>query len=917
MRTKSGKFICCHLTGGTIPAKVFSVIHRRGLKIQHLLFAGIIGFSFFPSKSTAQTIPRQFLHDHVPPVVSGLTPLGTLAPSTRLNLAIGLPLRDESGLDDLLRQIYDPASSNYRHYLTPEQFTKMFGPTEQDYQKVIDFARANGLTVTATHPNRVVLEVSATAADIARAFHVTMRTYRHPTENRNFFAPDVEPSIDLAVPISHISGLDDYSPPRPRIIKKTPVENLANAIPQAGLGPGGTYAGNDFRAAYIPGVTLTGTGQSVGLLEFDGYYASDITSYESISGLAGVTLTNVAVNGGVSTPGGGNDEVALDIDMAMAMAPGLSKIVVYEAPGSTSWASMLSAIVADTNNFPKQISCSWGLNSPGSTDPISEGLFKQLATQGQSFFNASGDSDAFTASGIPFPSESTNITQVGGTTLSTTGARGAWILETAWNWGSGSGTGGGVSTHYGIPAWQQGINMTANQGSTTKRNVPDVAMTADNIFVVADNGVHYSIGGTSCAAPLWAAFTALVNQQAIAGGQTNVGFINPALYAIGKGTGYSSDFNDIVTGNNLWSSSTSKFSAVPGYDLCTGWGTPASDDLIDALAGVSDALAVAPGKGFVAFGPVGGAFTAGAQIFTLTNSGIAPLNWSLINTSSWLNASAAGGTLTAGGAAANVTVGLNAAAYNLPAGTYIANVLFTNTTSHAVRDRQFVLLAGKQLVQNGGFESGFLSYWMQTGSGGKFNGYNNDYVDNNGTNSGVLPHSGSYLAVFGAANTTGYISQMIPTVPGQAYLLSFWLTNSIGGSTQQFFANWNTNTIFNLLNPGAFGWTNPVYIVIATSTNTLLQFGARNDPNYFGLDDVSVIAIPVPTIKTFAKTNNLLTFTWNSLATIQYQLQSLTNLAQTNWVNLGNVINASGVITSTNIPISPDPQRFYRIYQLP
>src|SRR6185503_13786132 len=137
---------------------------------------------------------------------------------------------------------------------------------------------------------------------------------------------------------------------------------------------------------------------------------------------------------------------------------------------------------------------------------------------------------------------------------------------------------------YLIPSWQQDIDMTANKGSTMFRNIPDVAMTADNVYVIADNGTAYpGTGGTSVAAPLWAGFAALVNQQAAQNGIPPVGFINPAVYAIGKGS--SSSFHDITTGDNTWSQSTTRFLAVPGYDLCTGWGTPNGIDLISALAG--------------------------------------------------------------------------------------------------------------------------------------------------------------------------------------------------------------------------------------------------------------------------------------------------------------------------------------------
>src|SRR5207244_2078297 len=130
------------------------------------------------------------------------------------------------------------------------------------------------------------------------------------------------------------------------------------------------------------------------------------------------------------------------------------------------------------------------------------------------------------------------------------GAGASYSSVTVWNWGRGTGSSGGISKTYGIPSWQQGISMASNQGSTTMRNIPDVALTADNIFVISDNGIHSSVGGTSCAAPLWAAFAALVNQKASSAGLAAVGFLNPALYAIGKGPNFAACFHDVTIGDN-------------------------------------------------------------------------------------------------------------------------------------------------------------------------------------------------------------------------------------------------------------------------------------------------------------------------------------------------------------------------------
>jgi subtilase family serine protease len=544
--------------------------------------------------SSAIAQQRQVLSGHVPQAVKSLNlqPVDRLAATNRLHLAIGLPLRNQAALNALHSSLYDPASPNYRHYLTSEQFTEQFGPTLADYQAVINFAQANGLTVTGQHAGRTLLDVVGTVANIERAFNVTLLVYPHPREKRNFYAPNVEPSVSLAVPLLHISGLDNYALPHPN----SRIGPAAPPIPSGGsssLGgtEGGQYIGNDFRAAYVPGSTLYGNGQSVALVEYDNYYPSDITAYESLASLSPVTLTNVYINGGPYPPTTGTlsseGEVALDIETVVSMAPKLSKILVYEGTnGVTPWATILTQIADD--NLAKQVSCSWS-GGGVDPDPSSEQALVTMAMHGQSFFNAVGDSDAFlSGEEIGFPSDSTNAIECGGTTLYTTGPGGSYVGETVWNWGiefgdDGEGGSGGVSTFYEIPPWQQGVATVANQASSTMRNVPDVALTADHVFVVCYDGTNTWFGGTSCAAPLWAAFTALVNQQAASNGVAAVGFLNPALYTIGNSAIYSNCFHDITTGNNEWSYSPSNYSAVPGYDLCTGWGSPNGANLINAL----------------------------------------------------------------------------------------------------------------------------------------------------------------------------------------------------------------------------------------------------------------------------------------------------------------------------------------------
>jgi xanthomonalisin len=252
-----------------------------------------------------------------------------------LKLSISLPLRNREALTNLLANLYDPSNPLFHHYLSTEEFDARFGPTEVDYQSVIAFATNNGFTITAHHSNRMLLGVSASVTDIERALRVSMRTYAHPTEPRTFFAPDTEPSVEVGIPILYIGGLDNSSRPHPKNLRRSPLKVTGGLTPKGGSGPNGTLAGFDYRAVYAPGVPLTGTGQMVGLVEFDGYYASDITSYENQMGLPNVPLENVLLDGfdGVPTkgPDSGNSEVALDIEMTISMAPGLSKVVVFEA----------------------------------------------------------------------------------------------------------------------------------------------------------------------------------------------------------------------------------------------------------------------------------------------------------------------------------------------------------------------------------------------------------------------------------------------------------------------------------------------------------------------------------------------------------------------------------------------------------
>ena len=517
----------------------------------------------------------QLLTRHVREVtVNGQAPsVGRLPANQVLRLVIALPLRNQEELDKLLQDLYDPSSPSYHHFLTVERFTAKFGPTQEDYDAVIGFAKRNGLKVVGTSRNRVNIQVIGTVASIEQAFHVTMGLYQHPTENRAFYAPDREPTPDLAVQLWHISGLDNYSIPRPKFVRRE-----AHVQPNAttGSGPGASFLGSDMRAAYYGG-TLKGSGQSLGLFEFVGTDLADLNTYYSNVGQTNnVPITLLSVDGTstscLASQGCDDTEQTLDMTQALGMAPGLSSLVMYI--GSTDPAIFNAMATASPLNA--QLSCSWGWSpTDSSTD---DPYFQEFAAQGQNLFVAAGDSGAWNSSSSDvYPADDVYITSVGGTDLTTSGAAGPWASETAWSDG-----GGGISpNNFAIPSWQTTAANGCSSCSKTIRNGPDVSANANFTFYVCSDQTTCTenyYGGTSFAAPMWAGYLALINQQLAANGKSALGFINPSLYTIGLGSSYSTDFHDITSGSN-------GYSATTGYDLATGWGSPNGNGLINSLAG--------------------------------------------------------------------------------------------------------------------------------------------------------------------------------------------------------------------------------------------------------------------------------------------------------------------------------------------
>ncbi|MFY9853957.1 MAG: protease pro-enzyme activation domain-containing protein, partial [Terracidiphilus sp.] len=297
---------------------------------------------------------------------SGMRSMGRLDRNLPMNLTLTLEPRNPEQLKNLLQNLYDPTSPEYRHFLTANEFTERFGPTGDDLGQVRAFALSHGLTVTNTSSSRLVVHVNGTVQAVERTFGVKMQVYRHPTEARTFYAPDVEPSVDTTIPVQGITGLSTLYLPRLASHQQLAV---SKAQINEGSGQNGSFLASDLRNAYVPGVSLDGSGQTIGIFAMGGYNLSDIQGYFSSQGQTlNVPIVNVLLGGmsGICGTSCDDSEAALDIEMALSLAPNLSAVVFYE--GSTPL-DILDQMATD--NIARQLSCSYVFApDPSSYEPV-------------------------------------------------------------------------------------------------------------------------------------------------------------------------------------------------------------------------------------------------------------------------------------------------------------------------------------------------------------------------------------------------------------------------------------------------------------------------------------------------------------------------------------------------------------------
>ncbi len=735
----------------------------------------LTGLLLAPGLTAHAAEPRLAVPHSATPAAAlrGARALGRLPAGQTMRLALTLPLRNQSGLEALIKAQYTPGSPQFHRFLTRDQFTAQFGPTEADYETAARWAQSQGLTITGTSPTRTLINVSGPTSQVEKAFAVRLGQYRLPN-GRTAYASPAAASLPFSIAgrVSGVVGLSNFAQRRP----SHRVRPSAARRPNAGLGAGtfsgsgplGFMAPNDVKyayslstitplygpasvgglngAAYSPstGTTTTtvdpttgaaaaatlldGTGQTVGLFELDGFASADTDQYITYFNLPAVTAAAAAAATPVGTPsvqtvliGGydgtpvnidGQTEVTLDIDMVLALAP-KATIISYEADQTTNptaaldtYQRMANDVAADGTPRLQVISSSWGFPETLS-DPADltaeNAIFQQMAAQGQSIYAASGDSGAYDAFRTQDPTVQNLIvaddpatqpyvTGVGGTTLSykkpsLTAAGvpvpGSYLGEVVWNTGKLNsiggpvGGGGGSSQIWPKPIYQIGYGTSPN-----RRDAPDVSLNADSntgydLFIGATAttpGTAVTVGGTSAAAPLWAGFTALINQQRAAAGLASVGFINPQLYPLLSDTAYSSLFHDITVGDNLL------YQAQPGYDDASGIGTFIGSALLSRLSFSADAgVGTATISGIVTDASTGLPI-GGALVSAIAASGVTRGTATTATTGAY-TLTVPGGislTVTASVASTTATTGTTAATSTVYAGQSVAGVTLTS-----------------------------------------------------------------------------------------------------------------------------------------------------------------------------------------------------------------------------------------------
>ncbi|HLJ65727.1 MAG TPA: S53 family peptidase, partial [Chloroflexota bacterium] len=512
--------------------------------------------------------------------------IGSLPAERRLGLTLSFRGRNTAALLRYLHAIYDPRSPLFHHFLTPEQFAARYAPTPPQRQQVSAWLVRQGFQVVTRYRNGLGLTVRGSVGAAERAFSTMLALYRRGSSTFYANASALRMPVSILNVVQAVAGVDDAGTMRPALLRRPAAVSPRGLRPHqafSGYSPADFWDMYDFRPLYQN--QLDGTGKTLALVEFGNYNDANIRAFDA-GWKVGSPTQRILINDGSSTGAPiDNTEGEVELDIEVGHEISSARVNVYIVSNHTrNWVPLLSQIASDN---PEVVSASYGLPesewAPSLVWAV-DALLREMAAQGESVFMASGDAGAFAAADashpnpkqkqllvVQYPTSDPWITSVGGTSLFQD-SNGSYGSEQVWSSTSdSSGSGGGLSRFFPQPDWQQGPGVT-NQYSNGARQIPDVSADADpgtgySVYSVDNNGnAGWQVyGGTSAAAPLWAAFATIADQAL----GVRLGFFNPLLYALGQvGDRLQfAPFHDVTQGNNLY------YPATPGWDFATGWGS--------------------------------------------------------------------------------------------------------------------------------------------------------------------------------------------------------------------------------------------------------------------------------------------------------------------------------------------------------
>ena len=579
---------------------------------RHLILAStaLLSGLAVPAVATA-SLPRVVVA-HVGPTYGAPS-----APLTRDSIFDVVLQPQQAALNAYLAELTNPASANYRHFLTTAQFARQFGPSTSAIRAVRQYLEQNGLRVTHLSKAGTIIQAKGSTSNIAHAFSATLLTYKYKSITNLAFASDASLPQAVGQYVKTVVGLSGITTLHSKIARSQTTSRVSapnfcsknGSTDSSGNTPGTngydlTQQGRLYGLGTQWAAGNYGTGEKIAMYELQSYSPTDVSFYKSCYGLTN-SVQAINVDGGPQSSDNafGMIEANLDIEEAAGLAPG-SNILVYQGTQNIgSGALDTYAQIADDNSA-QIVSSSWGsCEFDTSTQPIAEQLiFQQMAVQGQTVFSAAGDygssdcvgdtqisvpasSAAFpdTTLSVDDPSSQPYVTAVGGlsvqniTTLPT-----VWDVQcieqvepTSCNTASGQdaqGGGGGISSVWSLPSWQQSAAANLSP-APTMRMVPDLSVMADlrTGFMVRDSGSWKAVGGTSIGSPLMSALLAVAANVC---GVTNFGTINPTLYSMP-----SSSFVDVGSSNpntNAVAYGITSYMSGAGYDLASGLGSPSA-----------------------------------------------------------------------------------------------------------------------------------------------------------------------------------------------------------------------------------------------------------------------------------------------------------------------------------------------------